>query len=38
MQILVNYEDGHAAPKIMSGFITGLRRLGHEVHDFAQER
>lgn len=34
MNILVNYDaDGHAAPKIMNGFVKAFRTLGHHVTD-----
>lgn len=38
MNILVNYLHGNAAPKIMGGFINGLRDLGHVVTDFPTDK
>jgi hypothetical protein len=34
MNILVNYSQGHAGPKIMRGFIKALRKKGHQVSDY----
>lgn len=34
MNILVNYDvNGHAAPKIMNGFVKAFRQMGHQVTD-----